>query len=124
MAKQEYTVHTFEYSFQHFSDELDAEVAEFENSKSEGNRLLSHLSDRSEREKMQKQVDDVNERLEAIQKLVLDKERRLGDRCYQMAEFEVGLKDCHERMEQYKASLSELQCGDVPEKLRLESFQV
>lgn len=124
MAEEEYVVHTFEYSFQLFSDELEVHVADFENSKSESERLSSHISDISEREAMQKRVNDVSDRLEAIQRLVLDKERSVGDRYYQLAEFEVGFKDCRERMEEYKASLCELQSDHLPKEERMESFQV
>ena len=124
MAEQEYVIHTFEYSFQFFSDELDVQVADFESSKSDGKRLLSHVTDPAERESMHRQVNDVSERLEAIQRLVLDKERRVGDRYYQMAEFEVGLKDCHERMDEYRVSLCEVRGGEMIEDEQRESLQV
>ena len=98
-------LHTF--YFQAFGDELDVRLSDFESVRSQGGRLIGQLSDRMESEALKKQMDDVSDCLERIQHLVVEKEQMVGESYYGRAEFEVALKDCYERMEQFKGSLRE-----------------
>ncbi|KAL9958264.1 hypothetical protein ACROYT_G035259 [Oculina patagonica] len=92
-----------------FSDELDVRQGDFESIRSQGDRLVCQLSDRTERETIRKQMDDISHRLERIQNLVNDRGQRVGERThYGVVEFEEALKDCYERIEQFKSNLREV----------------
>lgn len=97
------------FYFQAFSDELDVRQGDFESIRSQGDRLVCQLSDRTERESLQKQMEDISHRLDRIQNLVNDRGQRIGERThYGVVELEVALKDCYERIEHFKTNLREV----------------
>ena len=110
MANNNPELYLHYFYYQAFSDELDVRQGDFESIQSQGDRLVCQLSDRTERETLRKQMDDISYRLERIQNLVNDRGQRIGERThYGVVEFEVALKDCYERIEQFKNNLREVQ---------------
>lgn len=95
------------FYFQAFGDELGVRSSDFESVCSQGDRLLTQLSECVERETLRGQMNEVTDRLKRIQRLVAEKGHDIGERYHRMAEFEVALKDCYERIEEFKASLQD-----------------
>ena len=106
MANNSPDVYLHYFYFQAFSDELDVRQGDFESIRSQGDRLVCQLSDQTEREVLRKQMDDISDRLDRIQNLVNERGQRIGERThYGIVEFETALKDCYEKIEQFKASM-------------------
>ena len=98
------------FYFQAFSHELDVRQGDFESIRSQGDRLVCQLSDQSEREVLQKQMDDISDRLDRIQNLVNDRGQRIGERThYGVVDFEESLRLCYERIDQFKSKLQEIE---------------
>lgn len=110
MANSSSDLYLHYFYFQAFSDELDVRQGDFESIRSQGDRLVCQLSDHTEQEVLRKQMDDISYRLERIQNLVNDRGQRIGERThYGVVEFEESLKDCYERIEQFKSNLREIE---------------
>ena len=106
MANNSPDLYLHYFYFQAFSDELDVRQGDFESVRSQGDRLVCQLSDHSEREALRKQMDDISNRLDRIQNLVNDRGQQMGEKThYGIVEFEIALKDCYEKIEQFKANL-------------------
>lgn len=106
MANNSPDLYLHYFYFQAFSDELDVRQGDFESIRSQGDRLVCQLSDQTEREVLRKQMDDISDRLDRIQNLVNERGQRIGERThYGIVEFETALKDCYERIEQFKSNL-------------------
>lgn len=106
MANNSSDLYLHYFYFQAFSDELDVRQGDFESIRSQGDRLVCQLSDQTEREVLRKQMDDISHRLDRIQNLVNDRGQRIGERThYGIVEFEIVLKDCYDRIEQFKTNL-------------------
>ena len=106
MANNSPDLYLHYFYFQAFSDELDVRQGDFESVRSQGDRLVCQLNDQTEREVLQKQMDDISDRLDRIQNLVNERGQRIGERThYGIVEFEIALKDCYEKIEQYKTNL-------------------
>ena len=89
MASNSSDLYLHYFYFQAFSDELDVRQGDFESIRSQGDRLVCQLSDQSEREVLQKQMDDISDRLDRIQNLVNDRGQRIGERShFGVVEFE------------------------------------
>lgn len=109
MANNNPDLYLHYFYFQAFSDELDVRQGDFESIRSQGDRLVCQLNDHTERKALQKQMDDVSHRLERIQNLVNDRGQQIGERThYGVVDFDVALKDCYERVDQFKANLREI----------------
>lgn len=106
MANNSPDLYLHYFYFQAFSDELDVRQGDFESVRSQGDRLVCQLSDQTEQEVLQKQMDDISDRLDRIQSLVNERGQRIGERThYGIVEFEIALKDCYEKIEQFKTNL-------------------
>ena len=106
MANNSPDLYLHYFYFQAFSNELDVRQGDFESVRSQGDRLVCQLSDQTEREVLRKQMDDISNRLDRIQHLVNDQGQRIGERThYGIVEFEITLKDCYEKIEQFKTNL-------------------
>lgn len=110
MASNSSDLYLHYFYFQAFSDELDVRQGDFESIRSQGDRLVCQLSDQSEREVLQKQMDDISDRLDRIQNLVNDRGQRIGERShYGVVEFEESLRVCYDRIDQFKSKLREME---------------
>ena len=106
MANNSPDLYLHYFYFQAFSDELDVRQGDFESIRSQGDRLVCQLSDQTEQEAHRKQMDDISNRLDRIQNLVNERGQWIGERThYGILEFEIALKDCYEKIEQFKTNL-------------------
>ena len=121
MATRKVFDHTF--CFQEFSDEVDVRVTDFESVRNQGYRLIDLLEDAEEGNRLKERINSLQDSLDRIQALVTQKEKDVGDRYYRMAEFEVALQDCRERVEDYRIRIQKVKskdCIDRHEKLQVQ----
>ena len=110
MANSNSDVYLHYFYFQAFADEFDVRQSDFECVRSQGDRLIGQLSDRTEQKALATQMEDISQRLERIQNLMHEKERGVGAiRHNSVEEFNVALKVCTDRLQQLNTNLGEFE---------------
>lgn len=110
MANSISDVYLHYFYFQAFGDEFDVRQSDFECVRSQGDRLIGQLSDRTEQKALATQMEDISQRLERIQNLMHEKERDVGTiRHNSVEEFNTALKACIDRLQQLNANLGEFE---------------
>lgn len=110
MANSNSDVYLHYFYFQAFGDEFDVRRSDFECVRSQGDRLIGQLSDRTEQKALATQMEDISQRLERIQNLMHEKERGVGAiRHNSVEEFNVALKVCTDRLQQLNTNLGEFE---------------
>ena len=107
MANSNSDVYLHYFYFQAFGDEFDVRQSDFECVRSQGDRLIGQLSDRTEQKALATQMEDISQRLERIQNLMHEKARDVGTiRHNSVEEFNVALKVCTDRLQQLNTNKS------------------
>ena len=110
MANSNSDVFLHYFYFQAFADEFDVRQSDFECVRSQGDRLIGQLSDRTEQKALATQMEDISQRLERIQNLMHEKERNVGAISHSsVEEFNVALKVCTDRLQQLNTNLGEFE---------------